>query len=358
MHFHTVNYAKDHARRRGRGRLAHRGYWLSDVPRPLLLCRLLGHRPVVDGTQGHGDRPGHRWVVCDRCGTRPDPQGSLDPALPIGSRYTGPWLNATPDRTNFKDAAGPREEHRQLPGPWPGRPTGALGAELVVGRSYERLGFAWEIKVGNCGSEHTLAAHIRLDPLFALHLHTETFGTWLQRRLNPAGYQSRVTGLHVGDGRLRWQLWSKRDEYSRTDPWWQHGSIRIDPRDLLLGPRRYDYEPIGEPRTATVRMPHGDDHEVTLKLERRTHGRRNRRKFDAWTVDWSARRGIPTKPHSRGGIYGSGVTVSADAVNEGTWPTEACAAIAAALTTDRTSNGYQPDPTETWPATWTPTPTP
>lgn len=362
MYAFSTNYQTGPDRRRTRGRLLHRGYHVTGLPRPLLLCRVIGHRPVVDGTSGYGDRPGSRWVVCDRCGARPDPQGSLDPELVVGSRYTGPWLAAAPPpltRQQIEASAGqPREEHRQLPGPWPRRPTGVLGAEVVLGRSYDRFGFSWEFKVGNAGSEHTLAAHIRLDPLFALHLHTETFGTWLQRRLNPVGYQSRVTGLSLhDDGRLRWQLWSKRDEYSRTDPWWQHGTITLDPRDRLLGPRRYAYEDVGEPQTATVRMPHGDDHEVTLTLQRRTHGRKRRRKFEAWTVDWTCRGGIPTKSSGRGTIHGSGVDVSADAVKEGTWSAEACARIALAITADRTQRGYQPAATERWPAAWTPAPT-
>lgn len=326
MHRFSVDYRKRDGERRGT--LLDRGYFLNGLPRLIPICRLLGHRPVVDGTQGVGTSKPSRWVCCDRCGIRADPQGRLSPAVSdIGDRYCGPFDGAL-------DAAN---EIRN-PGPWPRKPTGALGGQLIIGKTFG--GWNVEVKVGNCASEQTLAAHISLNPLGALYLHTEGFGTWLQRRLNPVGYESRVIRIGLEWGGIEWKLWSKRNEYSRDDPWWMRGRINLDPRDRLLGRRRYAYEDIGEPLAVTVRMPHGDDHQATLRLQRCTDGR-NRRRFHSWTVDWATRPGIPTKPHG-GEVCGSAVEVSAASVKSGAWPAEAAAAIAARLTADRTQYGYRP----------------
>ncbi|HEX5566097.1 MAG TPA: hypothetical protein VFY14_04025 [Streptomyces sp.] len=346
MRAFSTNYRSDDPRP---GTPLNRGFWLHGIPRPLLLCRLLGHRPVVDG---YGpEEPGlhaARWVCCDRCGIRPDPQGNLDPdQWDVGDRYTGPQTDSPPrplTTEEIKRMAAARVPFTvpAVPGPWPHKNTGAIGGQVVIGRSFP--GWEIEVKIGNQGSEHTLAAHIRLYPFGALYLHTERFGTWLQRRLNPTGYQSRVTGLAIQHGGIDWRLWAKRDESSRHDPWWMRGTIPLDPRDRLFGRRRYDYEDIGAPVTTAVRMPHGDDHQVTLLLQRCTHGRTRRRRFHSWSVHWSTRPGIPVKPHG-GEVLGSAVEVSHQAVTEGTWPVEAAAAIAAQLTRHRTRYGMKALPT-------------
>lgn len=326
MHRFSVDYRERDGERRGT--LLNRGYFLSGLPRLILLCRLLGHQPVVDGTSGFRDQPGHRWVCCDRCGVRPNPQGQLNPTVSeIGDRYVGPFDN------QLDTAAQAR-----TPGPWPEHPTGAFGAQLIIGKPFP--GWDAELKVGNAASEHTLAAHLRLYPFGAIYLHTEAFGTWLQRRLNPVGYQSRVISIGFQHGGIDWKLWAKRDEWSKSDPWWMRGTIKLDPRDKLFGRSRYDYEDTGAPVTATVRMPHGDDHEVRLQLQRCTDGR-NRRRFHSWTADWSTRPGIQTKPHG-GEVLGSAVEVSASSVECGTWPAEAVAGIASQMTADRTRYGYRP----------------
>lgn len=343
MHPFSVNYQDRDGKRPGT--LINRGFWLHQVPRPLLWCRAFGHKPVVDGTTGfRTDDPGHRWVACDRCGLRPDPQGSLDPAQwDIGDRYTGPFTTTPPPPLTSAEIKHLVKQRRPLPapplpGPWPNRPTGALGGQLIIGKTVS-LGWSAQLKVGNQGSEHTLAAHLRLHPFGALYLHTEEFGTWLQRRLNPTGYESRVIELAIEHGGIAWKLWAKRDESSRTDPWWMHGTIKLDLRDRLFGRRRYAFDNVGDPTHATVRMPHGDDHTVTLQLQHCTFGR-NRRRFHSWDVDWTCRGGIPTKPGGRGSIHGASVEVSAEAVNNGTWPAEAAAAIALRLTTDRARYGW------------------
>jgi hypothetical protein len=319
--------------------LFNRGYFAMGVPRLIPFCRLLGHRPVVDGYDNARDH--RRWVACDRCGVRPDPQGSLDPARwNLGDRYTAllGTLDLPTDKQARFDALKSLPDF-YVPGPWPTKPTGAFGAQILIGR-HGLVGAG--VKVGNAGSEHTLAAHLYLSPLFGITVHTERFGEGLRRRLNPTGWQSRVIDIGGTPGRLYWRIWAKRDEHSHDTPKWQHGSIRIDPRDILLGPKRFTYEKVGDPVTAVVRMPHGDDHEVTLQLERQRHGRkRGRRQRESWVVDWNARTGIPTKPHSRGGVYGSGVEVNDRDADAGTWPAAAAAAIAVDLTRDRARYGYR-----------------
>ena len=311
----TVDYRKDGGS--SARALINRGFWVNGLPRLMPLCRLLGHRPVVDGVDyGHSGRRS-RWVACDRCGVRTNPQGPLDEDLVVGQPYTD-----------------------TLPGPWPRSPRGGIGGQVVVGRNNDAI--SAEVKVGNAGSEHVLAGHIHLGHLGALYLHTEGFGQGLQRRLNPVGYDSRVTGISAHDGHIYWRLWGKRDHYRSSDPWWQRGSIQIDPRTILWGPKRYSYTDVGDPVTATVRMPHGDDHEVKLQLQRQSLGRaRLPRKQQTWIVDWSAKPGIPTRNTDRGTITASAVPVSDAAVEGDGWVSEACAAIAAKLTRDRSRHGYR-----------------
>jgi hypothetical protein len=333
MRWYTVDYLKEDGRRAWT--LLDCGFWLYDVPRLIPVCRLRGHRPVVDGvdhsTQGHRSR----WVVCDRCGIRPDPQGQVDPdQWAIGQPYAGPFEPQQPD----EDRAG----RSWKPGIWPVNPTGTVGGQLVIGNP---LSTGFEIKVGDAGSEHVLAAHVGVYPLGALYLHTESHGQGLQRRLNPTGYVSRVTGFAIHGGHLYWHLWAKRDSHSVTDPKWQQGSFRIDPRDILLGEARYTYEDVDDPVSAVVRMPHGDDHQVTLQLQRQTLARkRGRRKRQKWCVDIEAKPGIPTKPGDRGRILGFAVTVSDRAVRAGDWVNEACAEAASRMTRDRVRYGYRATP--------------
>ncbi|MET7329650.1 hypothetical protein [Nonomuraea sp. NPDC005650] len=59
-------------------------------------------------------------------------------------------------------------------GPWPDHPTGTLGGELVIGRTFGV--FSAEIAIGTAGADHTLAAHLRVWPFGALYLHTNHLG--------------------------------------------------------------------------------------------------------------------------------------------------------------------------------------
>jgi hypothetical protein len=315
IHAYTTDYRKREGSRRGT--LVDRGFWIHHLPRLILNCRLLGHKAVVDGTEGYANgtfsRPGYRWVCCDRCGLRPRPQGDLDPVQwDVGDRYRAP-----------------------LPGPWP-RATGSFGGQIVIGRSFP--GASIGVAVGSAGDDHGLAVHVRLNPIGALYLHVDEFGTWIQRRLNPTGYDTRTTELTLGDGRLSWRLWAKRDEHSGATPRWRDGSTVIDPRERLFGPVLGSYEKVGEPVTATIRMPEGDDHEVILTLERKRIGRRRGEGKLSWAVDWASEKGIPFRHDSWKGneVMASGVSVSDAAVKQGRWAAEACAAIAADVSEMRT----------------------
>ncbi|MFG2970876.1 hypothetical protein ACGFZS_47170 [Streptomyces sp. NPDC048288] len=287
------------ARNRGDDRqpalLVSRTFWVSDVPRLIPLCRLLGHKPVVDGT----DTP-RRWVVCDRCGIRANPQGNLDPEQwNIGQPYTEPLTPTQPVSSTVRDQLarrGLKPSHSGNPGPIPTQPVGTVGGEIHIGKSKWRT-VGIDFKVGNCGSEQVMAASLRLGPLGSLYLHTEDHGRRIQRRLNPTGYQSRETGLSYYHGRLSWKVWAKRDERRKADPKWMQGSIPIDPRDLLLGPAKNRQVSETEKVPAVVRMPEGDTYDVTVHLEkwetRRTRGRAR----VYWLAQWDCAKGIPVRNH-------------------------------------------------------------
>jgi hypothetical protein len=340
MRWHTVNYLERDGGRRD-GQLLNRGFWLNGVPRIMPLCRLLGHRAVVDGTNPVQVRPdyrgpGNRWVCCDRCGIRPNPQGSLDPEQwSIGQPYTGPhrydWPTDGDERFAAIKAGG-------APGPWPAKPTSEIGGQLVIGDVHAT---SIQVKLGNRGSEQVLAGHITIHRIAALYVHTERHGTWLQRRFNPTGYESREIGFSIHGGRLFWSLWAPRNRWSSADPKWWQGSFRIDPRDILLGDRRYSYNDVEQAEDVVLRMPHGDDHRVSLKLQRCTLTRARRRRpiKITWTVDVRVTPGIPTKPGGHGGVTGFGVQIPEH--EGGDWVALGLAAAADRMTRDRARYGYR-----------------
>jgi hypothetical protein len=321
--WHSVNYK---AGRGGDvpGALVNRGFWLR-LPRLMLACRVLGHRPVVDGTEGWNGQPGHRWVCCDRCGVRPDPQGVLRPSR---------WNIGDQFNMSSRDEGADR-----LPGGWATSPEGVIGGQVIVGGHVTAgIGF----KVGNKGSEHVLAAHACIPWIGGLYLHTEGFGTWVQRRLNPVGYESRVTEVAVHNGRAWWQWWAARNGGGPKLPRWRHGNARVDPRDILLGERRYRYESGSAPVPGTLLMPDGGVHLVTMQLQRQLYGRARGRKRESWTVDCRCREGIPER-NDRGGVTGWAVKVSDLAVENGMWQQEALAASIVKITETRVRYGYAPE---------------
>jgi hypothetical protein len=318
VHWHTTDYKE-----RGgdvRGALVNRGFWLT-LPRLVVLCRLRGHKPVVDGTEGFNGRPGARWVCCDRCGIRPQPQGTLEAgAWGIGNRVE---LGGA-----LAGAAG-------QPGDWPASPEGTLGGQLVIG-GHVTAGLS--VKVGNKGSEHVLAANACIPYLGGLYLHTEGFGTWVQRRLNPVGYESKVISLHAHDGRAYWKPWADRDGGGRG---WRDRSARVDPRDILLGERRYSYEDVTAAEPVTLLLPDGTGHQVTMRLQRQSLGRAKGRRRQSWVVDCECRDGIPDRHPGKGGLCGWAVPVSNAAVEAGMWQQEAAAASIVKVTEIRVRYGYK-----------------
>jgi hypothetical protein len=339
----VVNY-----RRRDRNRprrLVHVGGFVRGLPRLVARCRLFGHRSVIDGTTtGPANRPGYRpsrWVVCDRCGVRPDPQGSLDPTLwDIGDRYTGPTQPFLPARDR-KQLRSEMVGDEQPPGPYRQRIRGQVGFEFVTGR-WNKVG--WQAKVGNGGSEHTLALNLHAG-FASLYLHTCGFGEWLVRRFNPVDLESKMTGMQLVGGRLEWQMWAPRDNLKgRPVPWWRQGSVSLRWRDKLLGPRRYTYTDVpGGQTTRVLRLPEGD-YLLNLKLQTVTFGRaRGRRRPQRPHVAWSALGpGIPTEGPLRGRVFGSGVEVPELSMWAGTWPAEAVAAITVQVSRMRTRYGWEP----------------
>lgn len=340
MHFHSADYRKDSAP--ARRHLLNRGFWLFGVPRPLATCHLLGHKPVVDGTEGFRGRPGSRWVCCDRCGIRPEPQGHLDPDVwDIGMPYP---LDRRGTSAGFDPVAAKAGPCRGFgaPGGWPARLEGTVGGQLIIGG---RTTLGVEVKLGNCGSEHVLAAHAGLPWIGALYLHTEQFGTWLQRRLNPAGYESKVISVDVFNRRVYWRLWANRNEGSGGSNW-RDSSVRIDPRDIAWGEKRYSYAAASDPVTVAVTMPDGDSYDVTMTLQRQTFGRPGRHQKLSWTVKCSHGDGIPHRNHDwKDGLCGWSVPVSADAAEHGTWPREAAAASAAKVASLRIRYSWKPPTT-------------
>ena len=343
MHRFAIDRAKDRPDPRV---LLHRSYYLSSVPRLMALCRLLGHKPVIDGYDsqyGPEEQRRRRWVACDRCGVRPSPQGHLDPdQWHLGQRYPGPFTGRHMPEQAARQLAkrGIIPKPSTAPGPWPTDPTGDLGAELVIGRSHS---IGADIKIGNPGSEHVLAGHIGLGPLGALYVHTERFGQFIQRRLNPTGHESRVTGVSIYDGQLSWKLWAKRDEWSKTDPKWMHGSISIDPLDYLYGPQKNHKVSETERVPAVVRMPEGDTHDVTVHLEkwetRRTRGRAR----TYWLAQWDCKKGIPVRNHDWKGDETFSCSWGIEGVTPDTprWPLILAAKAAEQCTRDRARYGYR-----------------
>lgn len=300
MHRFTVDYSKDRPDPRV---LMNRGFFLHGLPRLIAACRIFGHKPVVDGYDskyGPEERRRSRWVICDRCGIRPDPQGNLDPdQWQLGQPYTGPLTGR-----HFPEQAAHQLAKRGIvhrtpttPGPWPTRPESAVGAQVIIGRS-NIIGA--HIKVGSSSSEQCLAANLSLGPLGAIYVHTEDHGRFLQRRLNgnqDLSTESRESGISIHGGRLSWTLWSNRDTWSKTDPAWMRGSFHIDPRHHLLGPLKNHKVSETDRVPAVVRMPEGDTHEVTVHLEQWERRRTRGRAQTYWMAQWDCKAGIPVRNH-------------------------------------------------------------
>lgn len=294
---------------------------------------------MVDGTDpdpaGSGDGRAVRWVVCDGCGVRPEPQGNLDPnEWRLGAVYNGPWSAFPPSREQFQAL---KDGRPYPPGPWPRRPDGDFSAQLVLGPQMGGAGIGLEL--GCAGNEQTISVHLR-TPLISMYLHTERIGAWWQRRLIPTGTENREVECSLDYGYLRWTIWADSSGSTRDLPCWRSGSILVDPRDLIFGQLRYDYTDVSQPVQALLHMPHGDQHPITLTLRRARYGRRWGRGKTSWLAHWEIPDGVVTKPGRSSGTVSSGNWVSDDSVQAGAWPFEALASIAQRLTHDRIRNGY------------------
>lgn len=344
MHQFTIDYSKDRPDPRV---LLNRGYFCSGLPRLILLCRLFGHRPVVDGYDSQYGTPEDRrarWVICRRCGIRPDPQGWLNPDdWNLGQRYTGQFtvqkpLSPVVAKQLAREGITPSRPRVALPGSWPKNPASTVGAQVIIGRSnFLSAG----LKVGSRSSEQCLAANISLGPLGAIYIHTEDHGRFLQHLLNgdqDLSTESREIGIDFHRGRVEWNLWAKRDSGSRDDPWWMRGGFHIDPRHYLLGKKTCVTEELSEKTPATITLQDGLSYLVQVRLERWTYGRIRGKKTIRYEVTWDCRNGIPIRFDREN--YGSSVTISGNGLENGQWVQEARAAIAANIAATRTRYDY------------------
>jgi len=343
VHRFTVDYNKDRTSQRS---LMDRGFFLHGLPRLILLCRLFGHRPTVDGYNsryGREEDRRARWVICGRCGLRPEPQGMVDPDdWDLGQRYTGEFTRTRPPSPTVAKKLAERGlavPQTRLPGPWPKNPTSAIGAQVIIGRANF---ISAQVKVGSRISEQCLAANLSLGPIGAIYVHTEEHGRFIQHLLNPGralSTESRETGISFWRGRLEWKLWAPRDTHSKTDPWWMRGSIPIDPRHYLFGKVTNRKVSATEKMPATVRMPEGDSYDVAVRLEQWSIGRQRGRRRDHWTAEWEYKPGIP---YRNGDSYFSGNHpihhVTADTPR---WPDLVAQSVADHITRDRARYNYE-----------------
>lgn len=353
MHRFSVDYSKDRPDPRV---LMNRGFFLSGLPRLILTCRTFGHRPVVDGYDsmyGPQEQRRARWITCDRCGIRPEPQGHLDPEeWDLGQHYTGPFNPTQPLSPAVRKQLIRRGHDAGIrqPGAWPANPDSAIGAQVIIGRSSF---LSARIKVGSRSSEQCLAVNLSLGPLGAIYLHAEDHGRFLQRRLNgnkDLATESREIGIDFDHGRLSWTLWANRDTWSKDDPKWMRGSIPVDPRHHLLGPRKNCKVSETDKVPAVVRMPEGDSYDVTVHLEqwetRRTRGRA--RTF--WRAEWACKKGIPVRNHDWKGdeTYSCSWQIEGVTPDNPRWPHVVAAAAAEQCSRGRARYGYRaPSESET-----------
>ncbi|MFF0866560.1 hypothetical protein ACFYUV_32720 [Nonomuraea sp. NPDC003560] len=76
----------------------------------------------------------------------------------VGRPYSGKVY--TPEFTQTMQALG---STTWGPGPWSDRPTGTLGGELVLGKTFGV--FSAQLTIGAAGAEHTVSGHLRVWPL-------------------------------------------------------------------------------------------------------------------------------------------------------------------------------------------------
>ena len=125
------------------------------------------------------------------------------------------------------------------------------------------------------------------------------------------------------------------------------GSVPVDPRHHLFGPRKNRKMSETDRVPAVVRMPEGDTHDVTVHLEqwetRRTRGRAT----TYWMAQWDCKAGIPVRNHDWKGdeTFSSSWRIEGVTPDNARWPYIVAAAAAEDCSRDRARYNYRA-PTE------------
>jgi hypothetical protein len=150
-----------------------------------------------------------------------------------------------------------------------------------------------------------------------------------------------VTELLVHDSRLWWQVWHPRDSWTRGTPRWRHGNVRIDPRDLVLGAKRYAQEPVSGPSMVHVQAGPDERYLVAMTLQRCSFGRPGRRQQLSWSVECKSAEPIVTRP-GKDGMTGWSVELPGRHGEDPYWYRYAALACSARIAGERLSSGYIP----------------
>lgn len=216
--------------------------------------------------------------------------------------------------------------------------------EVLIGRTTPSV----EIHLGGEGSETPFNAHLAL-PGIAIYTGAR-FGRWsgklASRLTHPRGerheYVGRSISAFLANGTVYWNIWAHDSLWERDEfPAWRHGSKSVNPLDYILGgPKRYAYTDV-EKAHIDLQL-HDGVYPVTLKLQRRKFGRPRGRSEEGWSVDWGARRGIPSHFDRSGGwkgdrTYGSGFDIPSDR----DWVNDATERLRAWVYEQRAKTGFR-----------------
>lgn len=115
-------------------------------------------------------------------------------------------------------------------------------------------------------------------PPIAVWLIFDNCGLWLPQRKTLATWyeppreiwlpDSRECDISFYDWTIRFHVWGKSMEWTRSDPWWVRG-VSFDLRRFVLGRERCDTQIVKENIPVVIPMPEGV-YRGTAKVERRT----------------------------------------------------------------------------------------
>lgn len=279
LRWHVINERKTD---RGQmGYLFYRRWFFYGVPTLTgLLCRLFGHRPVVDGYDSTYGAGSARWVQCGRCLRRPQWQGKLPLDLKLGARYRGPW---NPDDTSqtLHDAAralsGPgiggwvKPQIPDLPnGPWGGHGHEEAGktAELDICLRRKRGWTRYDLALRTRDSGGW-TVWLTLGPLF-LALKVPWFAR-LSEYLTRGSWEKREFQIGIDGWTLRLTVWGFDGHSASAWPWWKRG-VHVNLKDKLLGRAVHNSSEV-EQAEVIVPMPEGS-YAATAVLELSTWKRK------------------------------------------------------------------------------------